>query len=42
MKAFEIDTRLGELLLADRGDGLAGLWFLDQPHVPPEAPDWPR
>ncbi len=42
MKAFEIDTRLGEMLLADRGDGLAGLWFLDQHHFPPEAPQWRR
>ena len=42
MKAFEIDTRLGEMLLADRGDGLAGLWFLDQRHFPQGAPDWTR
>lgn len=42
MKAFEIDTRLGALLLADRGDGLAGLWFLGQRHFPPDADSWSR
>ncbi|MGY6553578.1 MAG: methylated-DNA--[protein]-cysteine S-methyltransferase [Wenzhouxiangella sp.] len=42
MKAFEIETQLGAMLLADRGDGLAGLWFLDQRHFPPQAEDWPR
>lgn len=42
MKCFEIDTRLGAMLLADRGDGLAGLWFLDQRHFPGQAEIWPR
>lgn len=42
MKAFEIETPLGAMLLADRGDGLAGLWFLDQRHFPRQAPNWPR
>jgi len=42
MKAFELDTRLGTMLVADRGDGLAGLWFVDQRHFPPEAPGWRR
>lgn len=42
MKAFEIETRLGAMLLADRGDGLGGLWFIDQRHFPPEAENWPR
>lgn len=42
MKAFEIDTALGAMLLADRDDGLAGLWFLGQRHFPLEAELWPR
>lgn len=42
MKAFEIDTRLGAMLAADREDGLAGLWFLDQRHFPPGATNWRR
>lgn len=42
MKAFEIDTALGRMLIADGGDGLAGLWFLDQRHFPPAASHWQR
>lgn len=42
MKAFEIDTWLGTVLLADRDDGLVGLWFLHQRHFPSGDENWVR
>ncbi|TVQ29523.1 MAG: methylated-DNA--[protein]-cysteine S-methyltransferase [Wenzhouxiangella sp.] len=42
MNCIEMDTPLGSMLIADRGDGLAGLWFADQRHLPPGLDSWPR
>ena len=35
-----IDSPLGRVLLADRGDGLAGVWFDGQRHYPAETSAW--
>lgn len=42
MNCIEIDTPLGKMLVADDGDGLAGLWFFGQRHFPEAAATWPR
>ncbi len=42
MNCIEIDTPLGPMLIADRGDGLAGLWFIGQRHFPSDAATWRR
>jgi len=42
MNCIEMDTPLGLMLIADRGDGLAGLWFADQRHLPAGMDAWPR
>ncbi len=40
MKIVEMHSFFGKLLLADRGDGLAGAWFIGQRHFPAGASDW--
>lgn len=42
MNCIEIDSPLGGILIADRGDGLAGVWFLGQRHFPADAEQWSR
>ncbi|MCC5865573.1 MAG: methylated-DNA--[protein]-cysteine S-methyltransferase [Wenzhouxiangella sp.] len=42
MNCIEFDTPLGAMLAADRGDGLAGCWFIGQRHFPAEAGQWHR
>lgn len=42
MKCIEIDSPLGSMLVADRGDGLAGCWFIGQRHFPVDAAQWLR
>lgn len=37
-----LPTRLGELLLVDRGEGLSGLYFPDHRRGPTIGPDWRR
>lgn len=42
MNCIDIETPLGTMLIADHGDGLAGLWFSGQRHFPADASNWPR
>ena len=42
MNCIDIETPLGAMLIAEDGDGLAGLWFTGQRHFPADASNWPR